>query len=113
MSTTFGDTLQRHRKKAGMTLEALAEAASSTKSYIWELENKPNIRPSAELVYRLATILGTTVGVLMGEDDPGDVLPQDLPEPDRVFFRGYQELKPQTKVRLKKIMDILSQGDEQ
>ena len=108
MSKTFGTTLHRHRKKAGMTLEVLAEAAGSTKSYIWELENKPNIRPSAELVYRLARILGTTVGVLLGEHDPDDIHPQD-----RVFFRGYQELKPQTKVRLKQIMDILSQDKEQ
>ena len=30
MTSTFGATLQQHRKKAGMTLEQLAEAASST-----------------------------------------------------------------------------------
>ena len=113
MTKSFGAILQQHRKRAGMTLEALAQDVNSTKSYIWELENKPNIRPSAELVYRLAKTLGTTVGVLMGQEDPGEGFPQDLPEQDRVFFRDYQELRPQTKQRLKNIMDILSQDESE
>ena len=112
MSETFGDRLKNQRKKADFTLEGLAEAVESTKSYIWELENKPNIRPSAELVYRLATKLGTTVGVLLGAQDPGEVRPDDLPEPDRVFFRNYQELAPKTKQRLADIMNILTEDKD-
>ena len=108
MAETFGERLKRLRKRAGLTLEGLADVVESTKSYMWELENKPNIRPSADLVYRVAVKLGTTVGVLMGEDEPGDAMPAELPEQDRVFFRGYQELKPQTKQRLKEIMDVLA-----
>ena len=49
----------------------------------------------------------------MGQESADDLLPKDLPEQDRVFFRGYQELKPQTKVRLKQIMDILSEDEQQ
>ena len=112
MSKTFGERLQHHRKRAKFTLESLAKEVDSTKSYIWELENKPNIRPSAELVYRLATKLGTTVGVLMGELEPADFRPKELTEPDRLFFRNYQELNPKTKKRLKDIMDILSEEDD-
>ena len=42
---TFQERLQRLRNQRGFTLEALAEKVGSTKSYLWELENKPTIRP--------------------------------------------------------------------
>lgn len=107
MSETFGDRLQRLRVKRGLSLEKLAKKVDSTKSYVWELENKPNIRPSAELVYKLSKALKTTVDVLMGEKEP-----QDLPEKDQVFFRNYQQLKPDTKEQLTKIMDVLAEEDD-
>lgn len=107
MPENFGDRLQRLRARKGLTLEELAELVDSTKSYVWELENKPNIRPSAELVYKLSKALKTTVGALMGEKEPNE-----LPEQDQVFFRNYQELRPETKERLSKIMDILAEEDD-
>ena len=83
---TFGDRLQGLRKRGNLTLEALAAEIGSTKSYLWDLENKPTIRPSAALVHRLAVALDNTVGVLLGEASPRrrcregpGVLPQ-LPE---------------------------------
>lgn len=107
MDESFGDRLSRLREEAGLTLEALAGKVGSTKSYIWELENKPNIRPSAELVYKLSIALGTTVGVLLGESALDDVS-----EFDQVFFRKYQPLKPQTKRQLADIMDVLMKGED-
>ncbi len=107
MTDTFGERLQRLRNREGLTLEQLANAVDSTKSYVWELENKPNIRPSAELVYKLAKALDKTVGVLMGEKEP-----DELPEEDQVFFRNYQELRPDTKDKLTKIMNVLAEEDD-
>lgn len=107
MTDTFGERLHRLRDREGLTLEQLANAVDSTKSYVWELENKPNIRPSAELVYKLAKALGKTVGVLMGEKEP-----DELPEEDQVFFRNYQELRPDTKDKLTKIMNVLAEEDD-
>ena len=107
MAETFGERLQRLRARQDLTLEELADEVDSTKSYVWELENKPNIRPSAELVYKLAKALETTVGVLMGEKEP-----KELPEADQVFFRSYQKLTPDTKERLSEIMDILARDDK-
>ena len=107
MSETFQDNLQKLRNKAGLTLEELAEKIGSTKSYVWELENKPKIRPSAELVYKLSKALSTTVGVLMGEKEQ-----DQMPEKDQVFFRNYQELNSDTKKRLARIMDVLMEEDE-
>jgi transcriptional regulator with XRE-family HTH domain len=113
MHETFGERLQRYRKKAGFTLEGLAAEVESTKGYIWELENKPNIRPSADLVYRIAKTFGTTVGVLMGEEEPDEALTTDLREEDRVFFRNYRELRPQTKKQLSEIMEVLKKESDE
>ncbi len=106
MAETFGERLQRLRTERGLTLEELAVATGSTKSYIWELENKPNIRPSAELVYKLAVALDTTVGVLMGEASP-----DELPQEAEVFFRKYQKLGDRTKERLGALLDALDKED--
>lgn len=108
MSETFGERLQRLRSEKKLTLEELAMKIESTKSYVWELENKPNIRPSADLVYKLSKALKTTVGVLLGEQDP-----YELSGEDQVFFRNYQELGDTTKKRLSRIMDVLMEEDEE
>lgn len=107
MTESFGERLRRLREQADLTLEKLAVEIGSTKSYVWELENKPNIRPSADLVYKLSIALGTTVGVLLGE-----TAPSDLAEQDQVFFRNYEKLKPQTKRQLSRIMDALIDDEE-
>ena len=99
-----GNRISEFRKTRGLTLEVLAEKIGSTKSYVWELENKPSIRPSAEKVYKIAVVLETTVEDLMGKSvSKGEVQ-------DQVFFREYQGLKPNTKRQLKSIMDALKQS---
>ena len=44
MATALGEKIRELRKKKGYTLEKLAELTKSSKSYIWELENK-NLSP--------------------------------------------------------------------
>ena len=107
MAETFGERLQQMRKRNNLTLDELAKKIDSTKSYVWELENKHNIRPSAELVYKLANVLNTTVDVLLGKKSI-----DDIEEKDKVFFSRYQPLKSETKDRLARIMDILIEGEE-
>ena len=46
MPSAMGEKIQKLRKKKGFTLEKLAELTNSSKSYIWELENKNPPRPS-------------------------------------------------------------------
>lgn len=91
------------RKKRNMTLQELADAIQSTKSYVWELENKPGIRPSADTAYKLAVALGVTVEDLMGRA-PGD-------QEDQVFFRQYRGLRPETKKQLKNILEALKKSE--
>jgi len=48
MPTPLGERIREQRLKKGLTLEQLAGAIGSGKSYMWELENKDSARPSAE-----------------------------------------------------------------
>jgi len=107
MNKTIGKIIKELREKNGLTLEDLANKIESSKSYIWDLENKPNIRPSAETVYKLATSLDTTVNVLMGEKSI-----DDLEELDQAFFRNYQKLSPPTKKTLSDILEALKKGEQ-
>ena len=100
----FGARLRAARERADLTLEELGRKVQSSKAYIWELENKPSIRPSADLVHRLATALGVSMESLLGEAEPSDAEGQ-------VFFRSYKKLSDPNKQKLKDIMDILSKDN--
>lgn len=100
MTTLLGKKIKELRKSKGYTLEKLAELADSSKSYIWELENKDPPRPSAEKVAKIARVLGVTADYLMSKSQraPGDnVL-------DEAFFRDYQSLDSKDKDRLREMV---------
>ena len=52
--------LQEARKKANMTLEELAEAAGTSKNYVWQLENNRR-EPKVNLAIKIADALGCSV----------------------------------------------------
>lgn len=95
--STFGARLRAARNKAGLNQEELAKRVGSSKGYISELETNPDIRPSAELVMKLAEQVQSTVEFLMRGDEPGDA----------VFFRDYQKLDDTVKLKLQGILKVL------
>jgi transcriptional regulator with XRE-family HTH domain len=102
MTTALGNKIRDLRKKKGYTLEKLAELTESSKSYIWELENKDPPRPSAEKVAKIASALGVTTDYLVSTTKaaPGkDVL-------DQAFFREYQGLDEPTKEKLRDLVKL-------
>lgn len=101
MATRLGEKLHELRKKEGFTLEALAEKAKLSKSYLWELENRESQRPSAEKLTALADALGVSVAYFI-EDDIRE--PEERHRDD-AFFRGYQGLDPEAKEHLRKILN--------
>jgi transcriptional regulator with XRE-family HTH domain len=58
MSEKFGAKVKMFRKARGMTLDDLAQVIMSSKAYVWQIENRTNVRPSAELVIRIANHFG-------------------------------------------------------
>ncbi|HEJ9418601.1 TPA: helix-turn-helix transcriptional regulator, partial [Proteus mirabilis] len=74
----LGERIRKYRTDKGLSLEELANMVGSTKSYIWEIEKKPEIKPSADLISKIASALNVTIDALMNEDTKND---QDV-----VFF---------------------------
>ena len=102
MSTALGEKIQKLRKEKGLTLEKLAELTGSSKSYIWELENKNPPRPSADKISKIATQLGVTMDYLI--DDQQKLTEADAT--DKMFFRKYQQMDPDVKKKIRKMVDL-------
>ncbi|WP_244613508.1 helix-turn-helix transcriptional regulator [Methylosinus sp. Ce-a6] len=103
MSNAFGEKIRALRKEKKLTLEQLAELSGSSKSYIWELENKNPPRPSADKLTKIAEALGTTVDYLMGtsgQQEKADAT-------DIAFFRKYQTMEPDQKEQIRKMLEII------
>jgi transcriptional regulator with XRE-family HTH domain len=92
----------RTQKKKGYTLEKLAELTESSKSYIWELENKNPPRPSADKVARIASALGVTFDYLVDPTEKNDVAEAT----DQAFFRRYRKMEPATKDKIRRMVDL-------
>jgi len=103
VATAVGDKIRELRQKKGYTLEKLAELTESSKSYIWELENKTPPRPSAEKLGAIAKILGVTVDYLIGAGTADDLQTAE----DRAFFREYQRMSPALKTKLRQMRELL------
>jgi transcriptional regulator with XRE-family HTH domain len=60
--------IREERKKAGLTLDQLADKAGLSKTYLWELEQDEDgvKRPSADVVLKIANALSLTIADLMG-----------------------------------------------
>jgi transcriptional regulator with XRE-family HTH domain len=102
MAKSLGEKIHQLRTQKGYTLEKLAELTESSKSYIWELENKNPPRPSAEKISKIAAILGVTADFLVDtrESTPApDVL-------DQAFFRKYRNMDPSTKERIRQMVEV-------
>ncbi|MHB2264819.1 helix-turn-helix domain-containing protein [Aliihoeflea sp. PC F10.4] len=102
MTSTFGPKIKKLRVDKGLTLEQLAQMTESSKSYIWELENKNPPRPSAEKLSSIAAALSVTVDYLLGKGETSLEIAEDT-----AFFREYSGLPDSTKKQLREIARTL------
>lgn len=105
MPTPLGEKIRALRKKKGYTLDKLAELSESSKSYIWELENKDPPRPSADKVAKIAVALDVTPDYLITDSVPVE------DATDTAFFRKYQNMDPATKEKIRRMLDLI--GDDE
>ncbi|WP_296710637.1 helix-turn-helix transcriptional regulator [Rhodoblastus sp.] len=103
MSSSFGQKIRDLRKAKGLTLDQLATLTGSSKSYIWELENKNPPRPSAEKIVKIAEVLGTTSDYLMDASGAENKESAD----DLAFFRKYRTLDDSKKDTIRQMLDII------
>lgn len=105
MPSLLGQKIKELRQRLGLTLEELANATDSSKSYMWEIENKDVARPSGEKLNRIAAVLGVTPEYLA--DASRTELTED--DQDRAFYRKFQTLDTEMKAKLKRILDVLDE----
>ena len=60
--------IKEARKKKRLTLDELAKAVESSKSYIWQLEKDPEKRPSFDIITKIAKVLELPLDYLADED---------------------------------------------
>ena len=100
----LGDRIRQLRREKALTLDQLAELTGSSKSYIWELENKNPPRPSADKLAKIADRLGTTIEFLLqGETSQEEAA-------DAHFYRNYQRMDKETKAKIRRMVELW--GDE-
>lgn len=102
MTNILGDKIRKLRKEKGLTLDKLAELSGSSKSYIWELENKNPPRPSADKLVKIAEQLDTTIEYLL---DEGEGLSQE-DAADARFYRQYRKMDSAAKAKVRQIIKL-------
>lgn len=109
MPSVLGEKIQRLRKKKGLTLEKLAELTDSSKSYIWELENKNPAppRPSADKMAKIADQLGVEIQYLL--DDGATIKEED--SVDAKFYREYRKMSAETREKIRAMAKLI--GDKE
>lgn len=100
MPASLREKLRELRKKKGYSLDELARLSGASKSYLWELENREDRRPSAEKLVDIARVLDTTTDYLMDENAAFDDA-----QVKEAFFRKFNKLDDDTKER---VMDMIN-----
>jgi transcriptional regulator with XRE-family HTH domain len=102
MPSPLGEKIRAYRKRKRMTLDQLAAKTKSSKSYLWELENRDAPpHPSAEKIFAIAAALGVTPEFLLEQEGAE----ADEAVLDEAFYRKYRRMPPDTKRRLRQILD--------
>jgi transcriptional regulator with XRE-family HTH domain len=99
MAPTFSDKIKVLRKKKEWSLDKLADESGASKSYLWELENRPELKPSAEKLSSIASALGVTTEYLLDEKASFDDA-----QVKEAFFRQFNRLDDEDKAR---VMDMI------
>ncbi len=103
MPASLREKLKELRKRKGYSLDELARLSGASKSYLWELENRDERKPSAEKLVDIARILDTTTDYLV-DDNAGF----DDAQVKEAFFRKFNKLDDDTKGRVMDMIDTWS-----
>lgn len=83
----LSDQIRKRRIEQGLNLTELAHRSQVSKGYLSQLENnRVGLRPSADILYRIAFALGTSLGELLEKqiEQVGDEM-TDIPAALREF----------------------------
>lgn len=101
MANSLREKLRKHRQDAGYSLDELSRLSGTSKSYLWELENRDTLKPSAEKLSRIAEVLSVTTEYLL--DDKADFDDAQMKE---AFFRKFNKLDDEDKRRVEEMINL-------
>jgi transcriptional regulator with XRE-family HTH domain len=101
MPTTLREKLKKLRAEKGYSLDELARLSGASKSYLWELENRDDRKPSAEKLIDIARVLSVTTEYLL--DDKAGFDDAQFKE---VFFRKFNRLEDEDKAKIFDIIEL-------
>lgn len=107
MISPLGQKLNARRRELKISLERLALMTDSSKSYLWELENRDKTNPSADKIAKIAAALDVTPEFLLNSQS----ITPDQEVADKAFFRKYQQLDDNVKTKVRKLIDVWSEED--
>lgn len=100
MALPLREKLKKHRLELGYSLDELARLSGSSKSYLWELENRETRKPSADKLTKIAEVLNVTIEYLL--DENADLDDKFVKE---AFFRKFNRLDVDDKKRIQDMID--------
>src|ERR1700738_2432841 len=101
MPPSLGDKIRKHRREKGYSLDKLAKLTDSSKSYLWELENRDTRKPSGEKLTRIAEALSVTTDYLLDESaEPNENVLREA------FFRKFNKLDPNDQKKIEQMIDV-------
>jgi len=106
MASSLGGKIRHHRQEKGYSLDRLAELTDSSKSYIWELENRGTRKPSGEKLTKIAEALSVTTDYLLDDSaEPSDEVIKEA------FFRKLTKLDPEDRKKIEQLVDMWRKKD--
>lgn len=99
---SFANRLKEIRLRKNLSLQKAAESVNISKTHFWELESGKSKNPSADLLERISTSFGVSIGWLLGEGNNGN------PEIN-VLFRQIQNLDQNEIDIIRSIVEKMTQ----
>lgn len=100
MAESLGQKIKSLRLKLGFSLDELADRTDTSKSYLWELENRDGRKPSGDKLSRIALELGVTAEYLLSSSAGPDE--ETL---RTAFFRKFDRLDDDDKERIGQMIE--------
>lgn len=93
----LAERIKKRMDEKGLTLADLARETGVAKGYLWEILGGQAKKPSANTLYEIARVLGTSVGDLLGRE-PSEKSHVQIPESLKEFVD--EEKVPEEDVRM-------------
>jgi transcriptional regulator with XRE-family HTH domain len=106
---SFATKLKQLRMRAGQSLQQVADAAQTSKTHIWDMEQGNSANPSRELLVKLAAHFRVSVSELIEED------PNAVSEPPELvaLYRDLKSLSDTDRKTIEAVMRSLRETKRQ